>query len=370
MRLTPLDIRKQEFKKGMRGLDTDEVHAFLATVADEYEAVLNDNKALRERLIELDDKVAEYRNMEKTLRDTLLTAERVTVEAKDNAQREANLVIKEAQIEADKSVREIKREAMDLRHEIQNLKRQRDSYLARMKMLVESHMKFLETAETDFANEDKQLEREIKKWADEEATAPKPAPATKPNEPSSASARAAAPAAPQAQPAPAVKPPTPAAGTPPERGELPPTTASAPTPAAGTSPERGELPPSKASAPAPVESTSAPQAPRAGTEVPGSVSIQGQSGASREQEIRRLLDRMTNEHEPNLEQTPGGTSVATLTETAEEAKTEARTEAKTEARTEAKTDTDASSEEEPNKWSLDRLRQDILSRSSGNDEKN
>ena len=76
MRLTPLDIRKQEFKKAMRGLETDEVHAFLATVADEYEAVLNDNKALRERVLELDDKVQEYRNMEKTLRDTLLTAER------------------------------------------------------------------------------------------------------------------------------------------------------------------------------------------------------------------------------------------------------------------------------------------------------
>ena len=81
MRLTPLDIRKQEFKKAMRGLDADEVYAFLATIADEYEAVINDNKALRERLLELDDKVQEYRNMEKTLRDTLLTAERVTVSA-------------------------------------------------------------------------------------------------------------------------------------------------------------------------------------------------------------------------------------------------------------------------------------------------
>jgi cell division initiation protein len=65
----------------MRGLDPDEVYAFLATVADEYEAALNDNKALRERLLELDDKVQEYRTIERTLRDTLVTAERVTVEA-------------------------------------------------------------------------------------------------------------------------------------------------------------------------------------------------------------------------------------------------------------------------------------------------
>lgn len=157
MRLTPLDIRKQEFKKAMRGLDPEEVHAFLSTIADEYEAVLNDNKALRERLLELDDKVQEYRNMEKTLRDTLLTAERATSEAKDNARREAELIIKQAEIDAEKGVRDIKENAMKLRQEIQSLRHQRDSYLTRLKMLAESHMKFLETSEDDFREDDDRL---------------------------------------------------------------------------------------------------------------------------------------------------------------------------------------------------------------------
>jgi cell division initiation protein len=146
MRLTPLDIRKQEFKKAMRGFDADEVNAFLSTLADEYEAVINDNKALRERLLELDDKVQEYRNMEKTLRDTLLTAERVTVEAKENARREADLLVKEAQIEAEKSVRDIRNSAMKLRQEIQILKQQKDGYLSRLRILVESHINFIESA--------------------------------------------------------------------------------------------------------------------------------------------------------------------------------------------------------------------------------
>lgn len=162
MRLTPLDIRKQEFRKGMRGLDADEVYAFLSTVADEYEAVINDNKALRERLLELDDKVQEYRNMEKTLRDTLLTAERVTVEAKENARRESDLIVKEAQIEAEKAVRDIRTTAMKLRQEIQELRQQREGYLSRMKILVESHMKFVETAEKDFADEDREVTREYR----------------------------------------------------------------------------------------------------------------------------------------------------------------------------------------------------------------
>jgi cell division initiation protein len=158
MRLTPLDIRKQEFKKAMRGLDPEEVYAFLSTIADEYEAVLNDNKALRERLVELDDKVQEYRSMEKTLRDTLLTAERATSDAKDNARREAELIIKQAEIDAEKTVRDIKDNAAKLRQEVQSLKRQRDSYLARMKMLAESQIKFLETAEDDFRDDDARLD--------------------------------------------------------------------------------------------------------------------------------------------------------------------------------------------------------------------
>ena len=164
MRLTPLDIRKQEFKKAMRGLDGDEVHAFLATIADEYEAAINDNKALRERLLELDDKVQEYRNMEKTLRDTLLTAERVTVEAKDNARREAELIVKEAQIEAEKAVRDVRNTAMNLRQEIQTLKQQKDGYLSRLKALIESHMKFVETAEKDFAEEEQRFEAEQREF--------------------------------------------------------------------------------------------------------------------------------------------------------------------------------------------------------------
>ena len=154
MRITPLDIRKQEFRKAMSGLDAEEVYAFLSTVGDEYEAILNDNKALRERVLELDDKVQEYRTLERTLRDTLITAERVTVEAKDNARREANLIIKEAQLEAERALRDIKSEAMKLHQEVSQLRSQRESYLGRMKVIAESLLKFIEGVEDDFCEED------------------------------------------------------------------------------------------------------------------------------------------------------------------------------------------------------------------------
>ena len=175
MRITPLDIRKQEFRKGMRGLDAEEVYAFLSTVGDEYEAVLNDNKALRERVLELDDKVQEYRTMERTLRDTLITAERVTIDAKDNARREANLIIKEAQIEAEKALRDIKSEAMRLRQDVSRLRGQRESYLGRMKVIAESLLKFLGGVEDDFHREDDAYQDQL---PDEAVTKRESAPAS------------------------------------------------------------------------------------------------------------------------------------------------------------------------------------------------
>jgi cell division initiation protein len=175
MRITPLDVRKQEFRKGMRGLDADEVYAFLSTVADEYEAALNDNKALRERLLELDDKVQEYRTIERTLRDTLLTAERVTVEAKDNARREASLIVKEAQLQAERALRDITSEAARLRQEVQRLRSQRDAYLAKMKVVAESHVKFIESAERDYrAEDDVTSEAATRPREEREARAPAP----------------------------------------------------------------------------------------------------------------------------------------------------------------------------------------------------
>lgn len=158
MRVTPLDIRKQEFKKTMRGLDADEVYAFLNTVAEEYEIVLSDNKKLRERIVELEERLNEYKNIEKNLRNTLLTAERLTAEAKENAKREASLIIKEAEMEAEKAAEAIRAQTQRLRREILELKKHKDNYIARLKTWLGSHMKMIDGFEEDFAAVDKDIE--------------------------------------------------------------------------------------------------------------------------------------------------------------------------------------------------------------------
>ncbi len=122
MRITPLDIRKQEFRKTMRGLDSDEVYAFLGTVADEYEAVLSDNKRLREHIVQLEERLKEFKSMETNLRNTLMTAEKITVEAKENARKEADLIVRGAEVEASQSSEAIRAHTQQLRREILELK--------------------------------------------------------------------------------------------------------------------------------------------------------------------------------------------------------------------------------------------------------
>jgi cell division initiation protein len=187
MRITPLDVRKQEFRRVVRGVDADEVHAFLATVADEYEAVLTDNKHLREKVMELDEKVGEYRTMERTLRDTLLTAERVMTEARQNARKEAELILRDAQLRASQATNNIEQRVDALRAQIRELRGQRDAFLARMQSLAEAQVGLVSSYRKDFNGDDERSERLMR---DPGATQPEPprshAPVTGPAEPAPA----------------------------------------------------------------------------------------------------------------------------------------------------------------------------------------
>ncbi len=157
MRITPLDVRKQEFKRGMRGYDADEVRAFLVNLADEYEAVLVDNKQLRERLVEQDEKLGEYRNLERTLRDTLMTAEKVTQEARDNARRESEMLLAEARQRVERVLAEGRDQLNELRREALDVHREKEAYLGRFRSFAEAQIQFVEQHRGDFKDLDGRL---------------------------------------------------------------------------------------------------------------------------------------------------------------------------------------------------------------------
>jgi len=93
MRITPIDIRQQQFTlKLFRGFDVQEVDTFLEDVANDYEQLLKENALLKEQLMDLEERARGTAEREKVLQETLVTTQRMVEEWKENARREAQLL--------------------------------------------------------------------------------------------------------------------------------------------------------------------------------------------------------------------------------------------------------------------------------------
>lgn len=144
MKITPLDLKKQEFKKTMRGYDSHEVDAFLDMVAKELEELLKENSVLTERLRELDSKVDDYRKMERTLQGTLTSAQKTADDLRKNAEKEAELIVRNTKIQSTHLVEEARAKMADLRAEISALEEQKEVFIARFKSMIDIQQRLLE----------------------------------------------------------------------------------------------------------------------------------------------------------------------------------------------------------------------------------
>lgn len=147
MNITPLDIRKQIFKKSFRGYDQEEVQTFLDRLATEVENLNGENIELREHLNALQSEVIHYRSIEQTLQEMLKTAQQTADEVKENAHKEARLVVKEAEIRSNRAIEKARTQVHDIRTEIVELQNQRDMFLSRFKALVQVQTDFLNQLE-------------------------------------------------------------------------------------------------------------------------------------------------------------------------------------------------------------------------------
>jgi cell division initiation protein len=128
MRISPMDMRQQRFKSAMRGYDRTEVVAFLTEAADDYEHAMREIDRLRGDLMRMEALLAEHRERENNLRDTLLTAQRLSEELKESAQNEAKLIVREAQVRADVLIQKAQVRLEELDHDVNELKlRRRDA---------------------------------------------------------------------------------------------------------------------------------------------------------------------------------------------------------------------------------------------------
>ena len=155
MKLTPLDIKKQEFKKSMRGYDAIEVDAFLEMVADEFESLNQEKNNLSDEVLKLKTQLQDYQEVEKTLKETLMHAQESINESREVSKREANMTVREAEVQAEKILEHTKLKLAEMKNELVLIKAQKDSFARRLRHLLESQIELIGVLELDDLGFDK-----------------------------------------------------------------------------------------------------------------------------------------------------------------------------------------------------------------------
>ncbi|KAA3617234.1 MAG: DivIVA domain-containing protein [Calditrichaeota bacterium] len=149
MKLTPVEIKNQEFKKTMRGYDTVEVDTFIELVADKYQQLLEENEKIVKQNLVLETEMANFKDVEKTLKQTLKNVQENSQISKENSAKEANLIKKEAELASAQMLEKTRLKVHQMREELVNLQNQKHSLISRLKHLLSSQMELLEVLEID-----------------------------------------------------------------------------------------------------------------------------------------------------------------------------------------------------------------------------
>lgn len=149
MKLTSIDLKKQEFKRVMRGYDPVEVDTFLSMIAEELDELQRSNKELQSKLVEAQTQLQDYKSMEKTLQATLMQAQDVSAKSIENAKKEGQLIIQDAELKAAQILDKARSENTRLKEEIEILKAKKNTLAGRLKLLLNSELELIKALEVD-----------------------------------------------------------------------------------------------------------------------------------------------------------------------------------------------------------------------------
>src|SRR5690554_7193413 len=185
MALTPMDIHNKEFPVRMRGYDQDEVNDYLDQIIKEYEMLLKQKKETDNKLSLAEEKLANYDQMHDSLNKSILVAQEAADRLKLNAEKEADMIAKEANNEAanlkheaennaDELLKDAVTKARKIEHETEELRKQSRIFRQRLQLMIESQLELVKKEEWDDILQAPSLEeaetetiKEVKKELDE-----------------------------------------------------------------------------------------------------------------------------------------------------------------------------------------------------------
>ncbi len=148
MKVTPLDVQQKRFHVAFRGYERTEVEMFLDLVRDEMEVLVREATELREFRQSYDQRLHELNEKEETVKNTMLMTQKLMEDQKDNARREAALIIKDAEIRSQQIVGNSQQEKVRLESEIQELRRRKHHFMEDLKRVIQMHQEMVNFEES------------------------------------------------------------------------------------------------------------------------------------------------------------------------------------------------------------------------------
>lgn len=143
MPLTPLDIHNKEFTRSFRGYNEDEVNDFLDKIVREFESLIKEKQEATEKVKQLTQKLEHYTKIEETLHNAIVVAQETAEEVKQNASREGELIRREAEREAKRTVDEAILKARKIHNEMEEMAKQVRVCRTRFRTLLEAQLEMI-----------------------------------------------------------------------------------------------------------------------------------------------------------------------------------------------------------------------------------
>jgi cell division initiation protein len=143
-KITALEIQKHEFALKRRGYDPESVRAFLLSIAEDFQELMRENAELQTRVRHLEEENADHRDREKILKETLLSAQRLSEEMKNTARREADNIVRQAEIAGQQLTTEALQQSARIEKAMRDMKLQRANFRLKLKSMLDMFQQVLD----------------------------------------------------------------------------------------------------------------------------------------------------------------------------------------------------------------------------------
>jgi len=144
LNITPIEIEQVEFKSGFKGYNKEEVKSFLIEIAEEFKILIEENSELKKEIELLKSQLQKYKGIEDKLQNSLIMLQDVERSKTHQAEKESELIIKQAELDAEKILEETRKKAIFLKQDIVSLKEKKVSLLRELQIIIKKYDDLLE----------------------------------------------------------------------------------------------------------------------------------------------------------------------------------------------------------------------------------